>query len=51
VGVNWEIVPTLCTGMLARTLRVYVDAERQSLRYHAERGSDQTIKKAVEAGS
>jgi hypothetical protein len=29
-------------GMPAKTLRVYVDAERRSLRYHAERGNDQT---------
>jgi hypothetical protein len=35
------IVPTLRVGMLARTLRVDVDAERQSLLYHAERGNDQ----------
>jgi hypothetical protein len=35
------IVPTLRVGMLARTLRVDADAERQSLRYHAGRGNDQ----------
>ena len=35
------IVPTLRVGMLVRTLRIDVDAERQSLRYHAERGNDQ----------
>jgi hypothetical protein len=35
------IVPTLRVGMPFRTLCVQADAERQSLRYHAERGSDQ----------
>jgi hypothetical protein len=35
------IVPTLRVGMPFRTLRVQADAERQSLRYHAERGNDQ----------
>ncbi len=36
------IVPALCVGMPFRTLCVHSDAERQSLRYHAERGNDQT---------
>jgi hypothetical protein len=35
------IVPRLCVGMHGRTLRVQVDAERRTLRYHAERGNDQ----------
>ena len=35
------IVPTLRVEMPSRTLRVHVDAERQSLGYHAERGNDQ----------
>ena len=30
--------------MPARTLRVHVDAERQSLLYHAERGNDQGVR-------
>jgi hypothetical protein len=33
---------TLRVGVPVRTLSVQVDAERQSLRYHAERGNDQT---------
>nr|GFD47212.1 hypothetical protein [Tanacetum cinerariifolium] len=41
-ALRFRIVPTLCVGMPARTLRVHVDAERQSLRYHAERGNDQS---------
>jgi len=36
------IVPTLRVGMPGRMLCVHNDAERQSLRYHAERGNDQT---------
>ena len=35
------MVPTLCVGMPGMTLCVKVDAERQSMRYHAERGNDQ----------
>ncbi|SEQ14139.1 hypothetical protein SAMN03159444_01160 [Pseudomonas sp. NFACC02] len=35
------IVPTLRVGMPARTLCVHLDAERQPLRYHAERGNNQ----------
>jgi uncharacterized protein (DUF2237 family) len=34
------IIPTLCVGMHPVTLRVTVDAERPSRRYHAERGND-----------
>jgi hypothetical protein len=41
VPCGFVIVPTLRVVMPARTLRVQVDAERQSLRYHAERGNDQ----------
>jgi hypothetical protein len=36
-------VPTLRVGMHGRTLCVQVDAERQSMRYHAERGNDQRV--------
>ena len=43
------IVPTLCVGTPARTLRVPVDAERRSLRYHAERGNDQNPSSAKRA--
>gem|GEM_PF-4579128 len=32
---------TLCVGMHCKTLCVQVDAERQSMHYHAERGNDQ----------
>jgi len=35
------IVPTLRVGMHCKTLCVQVDAERQSMRFHAERGNDQ----------
>jgi hypothetical protein len=35
------IIPTLRLGMPAWTRRARIDAERQSLRYHAERGNDQ----------
>jgi hypothetical protein len=45
------IVPTLRVGMPARTLCVQVDAERQSLRYHAERGNDQATNNAKSVSS
>jgi hypothetical protein len=35
------IISTLRVGMHGKTLCVQVDAERQSMRYHAERGNDQ----------
>jgi len=47
---DFLIVPTLCVGMPARTLRVHIDAERQSLRYHAERGNDQQELRIQDSG-
>ncbi len=35
---------TLCVTMLRRTARSRSDAERPGLRYHAERGSDESIR-------
>jgi hypothetical protein len=46
---RFRIVPTLCVGMPVRTLRVHFDAERQSLRYHAERGNDQERERRMHA--
>jgi hypothetical protein len=42
------IVPTLRVGMHGKTLCVPIDAERQSMHYHAERGNDQKTVGATE---